>query len=1041
MSTAVELRLLGPVEATVGGEVVHLTRLRTRQLLALLGALGGTVLSTDELVEQLFGDQRSKDPRKDVQIAVSRARSAFGQAGAVIERAGDGYRIAAGTPTDLASFDDLVARAGRLPPGEAIDSLETALRLRRGVTFGNAGGPPMLDELASGIEVRRLAAEATLVASLVTAGDHARAIAVGEPLLEVDPAWEQVAADVGRALVALGRRRDALAVLERVRIELRESFGIQPSAALLELESSVLTDAIDLAPGRSSGTQAAGPFVGRRAELARLEAAVDARLAVVVVGEPGIGKTALLRRLANAVGRVCIAVDVDLEPTRPLAVLADLAEGLLDAGAEVAPAGPERAALARLVPTVSADGVGLSRDELADALAAWLVGALRAVDGLAVIDDLHAIDAFAAEVLVKVLAAEPGALVAAARPSDDPTLRSILDAGGLVRELSLRPLSAAAVGEYISEREVHGGARLADALHERSGGNPLFLSMLVDLQVEGALVDGHLPTSLRVAVHDRLSGLADRVVRTLQIASASGDRFSISLLELVAPTAADDLRAAAAAGLVTVSDDEAVFAHGLVRETCYEMMPSGRAVAVHDQIGTALEAAGLPAPDVVPHFVAAAGLDPGRAVRACAAAAEVFADGGDVEKALEHLNVGLGVVETHHMIRARRADLRLRIGRIQRVYGIAGHVEMLFAAIEDAEEVGDGDLAAEGLIELVSHGGTTRSGPPDQELLAAIDRSLAQPLPVSLRAELLAATSTLVALSEQAEIGRTRYRDALELAQSLDDPEVERRVLSRAHLGLTHPDDAEERIRAAHRLAELAGDDPDLRWEAAYLAFWNALVAADGPTMRAKLDEMEALQPAAAHRRVSMGHLEVAYRHARGDLDGAEQALERAYAQARSIFPESWALAHYGGLLYGIRKSQGRLAELADLIDSFVTPDFPNWRVGLAAIAVEVGDLDRAAAIVREVVADDFASLTPDLTWSVAMTGIGEVAARCGTDDECRAIYDRLAPHSGRLSWAGTTTFGPVDDALAQLAERLGDPTAAERHRVAAHEAITRVRA
>ena len=1023
----------------VEGASISLTRLRTRQVLALLGAAGGAALTTDELVEQLFGDDRPKHPRKGVQIAVSRARRALGPAGPVVERAGDGYRLAGDAHTDLAAFDELVSRAGEETPGEAIATLEAALALRRGPSFGDAIGPPMLDELAAGIEVRRLAAEATLVASLVAAGEPARALAVAEPLLDIDPAWEQVAADVARSQIALGRRREALATLERVRTELRDQFGMQPSSSLLELESIVLTDGVDLAPSRTS-TTTRGPFVGRHRELARLEAAVDAGVPVVVVGEPGIGKSSLLRQLADRADRPCVQVEVDLEPTRPLALLADLAEGLLAQGAPVAADGPQRTALARIAPGLDAASGGLSRDELAEALASWVVAALAAVDVLVVIDDLHLIDPFTAEVLGKVIAAEPGGLVAASRPIDDPSVRSLLDGVGQIRELQLRPFSTAAVADYISERAVRGGPALVEALHERSGGNPLFLSLLVDLQIEGALSGDALPTSLRVAVHDRLSGLADRAVRTLQVAAAMGRRFSIASLELVAPTALADLHAAQEAGLVVVNGGDAEFAHGLVAETCYEMMPAGRAIAVHDQIGTSLHAAGLPAPDYASHFVAAAGLDPGRAVAASCAAGDVFAEGGDVEKALAHLAVGLDLVETHHLSNARRADLRLRIGRTQRVYGVAGHVEMLLGAIADAEAVGDVDKVAEGLIEVVSHGGTTRSGPADLDLLAAIDRALEQPLPPGLRAELLAATGTLVALSAEAELGRVRYREALAIVADLDDPEVERQVLSRAHLGLVHPDDLDERVRVAARLEEIAGDEPDLRWEAAYLAFWNALVAADGPALTDRLEEMQRLRPAAAHRQVSMRHLETAYRHVRGDLDGAEEALEIAYAEAREIFPESWALAHYSGLLYGIRKSQGRLVELADMIESFVTPDFPNWQVGVAAIAMEMGDLDEARTIVERLVADDFAALTPDLTWSVAMAGIGEIAAACGSDDTCQVVYDRLAPYAGRLSWAGTTTFGPIDATLALLADRLGEPDAAARHRADAEAMVANVR-
>jgi DNA-binding CsgD family transcriptional regulator/tetratricopeptide (TPR) repeat protein len=370
-------------------------------------------------------------------------------------------------------------------------------------------------------------------------------------------------------------------------------------------------------------------FVGRREDLAQLRELVAAVAAgaggvVLVEGEQGIGKSALLRAGLAEAGRsgcrVLWAAADELGRQFPLQLMTDCL------GAEGRAAGPAGATV-----VFAGDPVLAGTERL---LAA--VDRLCAVSPvLLVAEDLHWADE--ASVLVwhrlsQAVRQLPLLLAGSWRPGtgreDLARLqRSVLaHGGGLV---TLGPLPDAEIGELVTSM-VGGrpGRRLSEVLG-RAGGNPLYARELTD----GLLRDGRVrvtagvaeltgtpapvavPASLAGAVADRLGALAPEVTGVLRWAAVLGPEFSVTDLAVVTGQTAGELMgavdAAVAAGVVAEAGARLGFRHGLIRQVLYEGMPTALRTALHLQAARALADAGAPPERVAAQLVPAQDAGPG----------------------------------------------------------------------------------------------------------------------------------------------------------------------------------------------------------------------------------------------------------------------------------------------------------------------------------------------------------------------------------------------------------------------------------------------
>jgi DNA-binding CsgD family transcriptional regulator len=166
------------------------------------------------------------------------------------------------------------------------------------------------------------------------------------------------------------------------------------------------------------------------------------------------------------------------------------------------------------------------------------------------------------------------------------------------------------------------------------------------------------------------------------------------------------------------------------------------------------------------------------------------------------------------------------------------------------------------------------------------------------------------------------------------------------------------------------------------------------------------------------------------DFDAAEAAAEQAQARATAD-GAPYDAGVYGLQMYAIRRAQGRLGEVAPVMQALGgLPDAPSmWRPGLAALYAELGMMDEARAVFDTLTPERFATVARDAVWPASLTFLAETCIALGDRAHAPAVYDELRPFGGRNLMAGMTIcFGPADRLLGGLAALLARPQDAEEH-------------
>jgi DNA-binding SARP family transcriptional activator len=228
-----EFRLLGPVEAVVEGAPVQLAAAKPRALLALLLLQRNHVVSTERLIDELWADEPPARATKTLQVYVSQLRKALGPDRLVTRPPGYLLRVEPGE-LDLERFEQLLADGRKhLADGDATgarDELREALDLWRGPPEGPAA---RLEEL-------RLAAHEDWLHAALESGQASSVIPQLEELVASQPLRERPRELLMLALYRSGRQADALDLFRRTRELFVDELGIEPSAALRDLEGAML---------------------------------------------------------------------------------------------------------------------------------------------------------------------------------------------------------------------------------------------------------------------------------------------------------------------------------------------------------------------------------------------------------------------------------------------------------------------------------------------------------------------------------------------------------------------------------------------------------------------------------------------------------------------------------------------------------------------------------------------------------------------------------------------------------------------------------
>ena len=388
-ASSVDLRLLGPLEATGPGGALRLSGGRQRALLALLALRAPAVGSRAQLVDALWGTEPPPTAVKTLHSHLARVRQAMAPAGLgrLLVTAEPGYalRLPPGT-LDIDRFTEHL-RAGRAALREG-DAAGAATRLRAGVALWRGDpladcpvaewGQAEVDRLReTGIDAAEALAEADLARGELTAAVDALERLVGRHPLRERP-WELLMIAHHRA----GRQAEALRTYRRARAVLVAELGVEPGAELRRLEAAVLAGAAEVDPVTASPALVYADvppqpgLVGRHRELAEVRQLIGRARLVTLTGPGGCGKTRLATTAFPA------ATVVDLTPVTDPGLVVDAVATALGV--------PERPGTARLdtvVEALSGDRLVVldNCEHLVRACGDLVVRLLAACQGLAVL--------------------------------------------------------------------------------------------------------------------------------------------------------------------------------------------------------------------------------------------------------------------------------------------------------------------------------------------------------------------------------------------------------------------------------------------------------------------------------------------------------------------------------------------------------------------------------------------------------------------------------------------------------------------------------
>lgn len=302
-----EVRLLGPVEIVVGAHVVRPSAAKVRALLSLLALDANVPVPADALVDRLWTGQPPRSAASVLRTYVTQLRRHFEDGDARLTRTGDGYALQLRRDElDVSRFDEAVATATKpgLEAHAVVALLEQALAMWRGAPYAELHDDPRAQAESARLQARRWAAVAALADAELDLGLHEAAAARLEASVREEPLLEQLVGGLMVALYRSGRQADALAAFQRLRRALVEELGLEPSAELRRLESSVLTQDPSLdAPVRQRGNVPAPvtSFVGRDDDTARLVDLLATSRLVTLTGPGGSGKTRLAVEVARRI--------------------------------------------------------------------------------------------------------------------------------------------------------------------------------------------------------------------------------------------------------------------------------------------------------------------------------------------------------------------------------------------------------------------------------------------------------------------------------------------------------------------------------------------------------------------------------------------------------------------------------------------------------------------------------------------------------------------------------------------------------------------
>jgi DNA-binding SARP family transcriptional activator len=316
-NAGLEFGLLGPMQVRAAGEDLDVGGVKQRALLALLLMHLNEPVSTDRLVDSLWGEAPPPTAAKMVHLFVSRLRKRLDATvdGGPIRTTPVGYVLRAESSSlDVYRFEELVQAARGVlhdRPADAAASLRKALELWRGPAFADFANEPFFATEAARLEERRVTATEDLADAELAIGRHAELVGTLEALVTAHPLRERLRGQLMLALYRSGRQAEALAAYRLTRERLVDELGIEPGRTLQELHAAMLRQAPELdltddwqtTAAATANGQAGAPPRGPRSHRSHWVIAAGTIAAVgAVVGATMLANRGRVTLNANSVG-------------------------------------------------------------------------------------------------------------------------------------------------------------------------------------------------------------------------------------------------------------------------------------------------------------------------------------------------------------------------------------------------------------------------------------------------------------------------------------------------------------------------------------------------------------------------------------------------------------------------------------------------------------------------------------------------------------------------------------------------------------------
>lgn len=830
-----------------------------------------------------------------------------------------------------------------------------------------------------------------------------------------------------------------------------------------------------------SGTTEAGRFIGRAKELAVLDAALarslDGQASIVLVaGPPGIGKTRLAQALAEgsaAAHQLLVlwgrcpeepgappywpwlqALRSFLTMHAPAAVQAAVgaaAAHLTSIDPSLAPRLPPH------TPLLPPPDAARARFELFDAVNGFWQRVAAQQPLLLLFDDLHCADVPSLK-LLEFVAREAAAsrllIVGCYRDAEVTRSHPLQDTiGALARHSTTQRLKLAGFSEdetlqFVAAVGAHQVPGLAAAMHHRTDGHPLFLAemarLLDDQRAAAAAGNGGLllelqrvPAGVRDVIGSRLNRLSPPCSHVLGHAAVIGRRFGVELLQSLLEDLSEDdclaaLDEARQASLVEELPETAApythqFTHALIRDALYEEMPAPRRMRLHQRIALGLEQRYRNRPTalalIAHHFHAARAPEcTPQAIEYAVRAAEHADATQAYEEAARLYELALQLLESAQ--EAERLRLRLALGEAQ--YRAADHDRAITSFNEAAvlaRRLGAADALAQAALGYEN--ASWRTSGVGIVAAALLKEAIAahSPLDSPLRARLLAALCRALVCAERVDAALAIHGQAVRMARRLGDSAALFAALSAIVPARWRPDLLPLRLacgRDAMALAERAGNP---EWALGHLSGWHIgdlMESGDreGATRAAAFGS----EPGTIARQPFLQSVLLSCRamialHTGRFAEAEQIALQGLQHAARFGLATGAAAVQ----LFTLRREQGRLAELAPVLEQFQAsmPDSLVWQPGYIVLCCELGRQEQAQAAFERVAARDFAiGDASDGARAGSLVYLAEACAWLGDAARAAQLYELLRPYGGHGIVFGShvASFGSADRVLGMLA-------------------------